>query len=156
MDTSPVRRTVTVNASVEKAFKVYTEGFSSWWPAQHHIGTADLAEAVLEPRLGGRWYERCVDGSECDWGRVLAYEPPGRLLLSWQIDGNWQIDPDPAKGSEIEVIFTDLGDGRTRVDVEHRALERHGATAAGVRAGVDGADGWTMLLERFAKTVESE
>ncbi len=155
MTIDPVRRTVIVNAPTEKAFKVYTEGFTTWWPPTHHVGKADLAEAILESREGGRWYERGVDGSECDWGRVLAFEPPGRLLLSWQIDGAWQSDPDLAHGSEVEVTFTDLGDGRTLVDLEHRSLERHGETAEAVQQGISGAGGWTMILERFAKTTEA-
>jgi len=150
-----LHRSVTVNASVEKAFKVYTEGFSTWWPPQHHIGAADLAEAILEPHEGGRWFERGTDGSECDWGRVLAYEPPARLLLAWHLNGAWSYDPDPGHASEIEVTFTELGDGRTRVDVEHRAFERHGATAAQVQAGVSGDEGWLMILNRYAQTVET-
>jgi uncharacterized protein YndB with AHSA1/START domain len=150
-----VKQTVTVNAPVEKAFKVYTEGFNSWWPPQHHIGTAAMAEAVLEARPGGRWYERGVDGSECEWGQVLAYEPPTRLLLSWQINGTWKYDPDLAHASEVEVIFTDLGDGRTRVDLEHRAFERHGATASSVQDAVGGDGGWPMIMERFTESAES-
>jgi uncharacterized protein YndB with AHSA1/START domain len=150
-----VKQTVTVNAPVEKAFKVYTEGFNSWWPPQHHIGTADLAEAVLEARPGGRWYERGVDGSECEWGQVLAYEPPTRLLLSWQINGTWQYDPDLGHASEVEVLFTDLGGGRTRVDLEHRAFERHGETGGAVRDAVSGEGGWPMIMERLSKAIES-
>jgi len=156
MTTIPaVRQSVTVNAPVEKAFKVYTDGFNSWWPPQHHIGTAELAEAVLEAKQGGRWYERGVDGSECEWGQVLAYEPPSRLLLSWQIDGTWKYDPDLAHASEVEVRFTDLGDGRTRVDLEHRGFERHGATGPSVRDGVTREGGWSMIMERLAKAIES-
>jgi uncharacterized protein YndB with AHSA1/START domain len=150
-----VRRSVTVNAPTDKAFRVYTEGFNSWWPPQHHIGTAELAEAVLETRPGGRWYERGVDGSTCEWGRVLAYEPPHRIVLSWQINGAWQYDPDPAHGSEVEVLFTDLGDGRTRVDLEHRAFERHGETGEAVQTGVSGDQGWAWIIERYGKEAEA-
>jgi uncharacterized protein YndB with AHSA1/START domain len=96
-----------------------------------------------------------VDGSECEWGQVLAYEPPTRLLLSWQINGTWQYDPDLAHASEVEVIFTDLGDGRTRVDLEHRAFERHGATASSVQDAVGGDGGWPMIMERFTESAES-
>jgi uncharacterized protein YndB with AHSA1/START domain len=156
MTTIPaVQQSVTVNAPVEKAFKVYTEGFNSWWPPQHHIGTAELAEAVLEAKPGGRWYERGVDGSECEWGQVLAYEPPTRLLLSWQINGAWQYDPELAHASEVEVRFTDLGAGRTRIDLEHRGFERHGETGPSVHDGVSGEGGWPMIMGRLAKSIES-
>jgi uncharacterized protein YndB with AHSA1/START domain len=151
MSIPPVQRSITVNAPVEKAFKVYTEGFDGWWPRTHHIGSAELAEAVLEPRAGGRWYERGVDGSECEWGRVLAWEPPHRVLITWQINGDWQYDPDPAHASEVEVLFTDLGDGRTRVELEHRGFERLGATGAAVGRSV-GTDegGWGGILKLYA------
>jgi uncharacterized protein YndB with AHSA1/START domain len=102
----PLIGTITVDASIERTFRVFTDSFGSWWPAEYHIGQADMATATLEPREGGRWYEQGVDGSECDWGRVLAWEPPHRLVVTWQINGQWQYDPDPAHASEIEVRFT--------------------------------------------------
>ncbi|HET8641221.1 MAG TPA: SRPBCC family protein [Pseudonocardiaceae bacterium] len=144
-----VRRTITVAAPAERAFRTFTESFSTWWPAGYHIGETDYAEAVIEPHEGGRWFERGVDGSECDWGRVLVWDPPGRLVLSWQINGRWQPDPDPARASEIEVLFTAEGDGRTRVDLEHRRLERL-VEGQGMHDSVSGEGGWGMLLERFA------
>jgi uncharacterized protein YndB with AHSA1/START domain len=147
-----VRRSVTVNAPIDKAFRVFTEGFTTWWPATHHIGKADLAQAVLEQKQGGRWYERGTDGSECDWGRVLAFEPPRRVLMSWQINGEWQYEPDASRASEVEVLFTDLGDGQTRVDVEHRELARHGESAPEVLQGISGSGGWSGILESFAAT----
>src|SRR5215207_2171460 len=97
---------VTVNVPVERAFEVFTASLGSWWPAEYHIGGADMANAVLEPHVGGRWYEKGVDGSECDWGRVLEWEPPHHLVITWQINGQWQYDPDPAHASEVEVRFT--------------------------------------------------
>src|SRR2546429_9443801 len=100
-----VRKTITVRASQERAFTVFTEQFGTWWPTSHHIGEADLADAIIEPSAGGRYYERGVDGSECDWGRVLAYDLPDRLVLSWHPPGDWKYDPDPAKCSEIQVRF---------------------------------------------------
>ena len=112
---APVRCAVTVPLSPDQAFALFTEGYNSWWPHQHHLGIADLAEAVLEPRVGGRYYERCVDGSECDWGKVLACDPPHRIVFSWQINANgddWFLDPDPAHASEIEVTFTGQPDGQ--------------------------------------------
>jgi uncharacterized protein YndB with AHSA1/START domain len=150
-----VSKTVTVNAPIERAFRVFTEQFNSWWPQGHHIRPVDLAEAVLEVREGGRWYERGVDGGECDWGRVLALDPPRRLLLSWQINGAFEHDPDPANASEIEVRFTDLGGDQTRVDVEHRAFERHGPDGQRVHDGVGGPGGWSGIMDGYAKIAEA-
>ena len=145
-----VRREITVQAAPEKAFKVFTEGFDGWWPRSHSIAEPDMEEAIIEPRAGGRWYERGVDGSECDWGQVLAYDPPHRLMLSWHLNGEWAYDPDPAHASEIEVTFTPDGDG-TRVQLEHRGFERHGATAAALREGVSGDGGWNGLLRLYSE-----
>jgi uncharacterized protein YndB with AHSA1/START domain len=114
-----------------------------------------MAEAVLETKEGGRWYERGVDGSECEWGRVLAFDPPTRVVLAWHVSGEWQYDADPAHASEVAVGFVDLGDGRTRVDLEHRELDRHGAGAEGVYQGVSSPGGWNLCLERLAKTAEA-
>jgi uncharacterized protein YndB with AHSA1/START domain len=150
-----VSKTVTVNAPIDRAFQVFTGSFNSWWPQQHHIRPVDMAEAVLEPKQGGRWYERSVDGGECEWGQVLAFEPPHRLLISWQINGSFEHDPDPARASEIEVTFTDLGGAQTRVDVEHRAFDRHGPDGQRVRDGVGGAGGWPAILDGYAKTAEA-
>lgn len=155
MTLPPVTRSITVNAPVEKAFQVFTERMHSWWPAHHHLLPGERAAVVVEPGEGGRWYERAADGAECDWGRVLAWEPPTRLLLAWHLDGTFSYDPDPTHASEVEVIFTDLGDNRTRVNLVHRHFERHGATAPAARAGVDDAEGWTLCLELFCKTAET-
>jgi uncharacterized protein YndB with AHSA1/START domain len=141
-----------VAAPIDRAFSVFTSKMSSWWPPTHKIGKADFAEAVIELTEGGRWYERDVDGSECDWGHVLAVEAPDRLLLTWQINADWGYDPDPAHGSEVEIRFTDLGNGQTRVEVEHRHLDRHGDHAAKVGAGVSSAGGWSALLDLYAAT----
>jgi uncharacterized protein YndB with AHSA1/START domain len=151
---APVHCAVTVPLSPEQAFALFTEGYTTWWPHPHHLGTADLAEVVLEPRTGGRYYERGVDGSECDWGTVLACDPPHRIVMSWQINANdddWYLDPDPARASEIEVTFTGLPDGQTRVELEHRHFERHGTGGAGIRAGVSSHGGWGSILESYAK-----
>ncbi|HET9144452.1 SRPBCC family protein [Actinophytocola sp.] len=147
-----VRKTVTVRASLQRAFTVFTEGFATWWPESHHIGDADLAEAVIEPRTGGRFYERGVDGSECDWGRVLAFEPPDRVVLSWHLQGDWDYDPDPAKASEVEVRFIAEAPDRTRVELEHRHIERHDG-AEDVRSGVDSEGGWGGILAGYAVVV---
>jgi uncharacterized protein YndB with AHSA1/START domain len=150
-----IHRTITVGAPVERTFRVFTESFTSWWPADYHIGERDMAEAVLEPREGGRWYERGIDGSECEWGRVLAWQPPHRLVVTWQINGQWQYDPDPAHASEVEVRFTPDGSGQTVVELEHRFLERL-AGGQDLLEAIGGDGGWGSILERFAKEVASQ
>jgi uncharacterized protein YndB with AHSA1/START domain len=147
--------TITIGVSIERAFSVFTERFDTWWPREFHIGRAEMAEAILEPRGGGRWYERGVDGSECDWGHVEAWEPPARLVVTWQINGEWQYDPDPLHASEVEVRFIAEGPERTRVELEHRLLDRlvHGQA---LRDGIGQGGGWTSNLERFAKAAASE
>lgn len=146
---APVRQSVIVPISAGRAFTLFTEGFTTWWIG-HHIGEAELAEAVIEPREGGRWYERGVDGSECDWGRVLVFEPPGRIVLTWQLNSRFEYDPDPAHASEVEVLFTE-GDGQTRVDFEHRHIERLGAGADELARTVASEGGWPAILDLFAK-----
>jgi uncharacterized protein YndB with AHSA1/START domain len=150
-----VRQTITVKAPVQRAFAVFTEGFDTWWPREHHLGETDLKAAVLELRQGGRWYEQTVDGKECDWGQVLAWEPPSRLLLSWQIRPDFTPEPDPAKASEIEIRFTAEGPDQTRVDVEHRAFERHGPDGDAMRQAVAGDQGWSGILRLYAAVVHS-
>jgi uncharacterized protein YndB with AHSA1/START domain len=149
--TPTVRRSVTVNVPADRAFTVFTRSMGSWWPmASHHIGAVDPAEIRMEEETGGRWYEVGVDGSECDWGRVLAWDPPRRVVLSWQINGEWAYDPDPSHGSEVEVIFSAEEPDRTRVELEHRGFERHGATGAGLRESIAAEGGWGTLLIRYA------
>lgn len=149
-----VVRSITVNASIEHAFHTFTAGLGSWWPATYHIGKVDLADAVLEPRTGGRWYERGTDGSECEWGTVLAWEPPHRLVVTWQIDGTWQYDPDPAHASEIEVRFTADGPERTTVSLEHRHLDRL-PQATELMGAIGGEGGWTHILAGFAGAAQA-
>jgi uncharacterized protein YndB with AHSA1/START domain len=151
----PLRGTVTVAAAVDQAFRIFTDSFGTWWPPQYHIGQADMADAVLEPREGGRWYERGIDGSECDWGRVLAWEPPHRLVVTWQINGQWQYDPDPSHASEIEVRFTADGPGQTVVELEHRLLDRL-ADGQAIHDTIISGGGWTAILELFAKAAANE
>ena len=147
-----IRRTVTVNADVEKAFVVFTESFASWWPA-HHINPNGYAGAYIEPRLGGRWFERAPDGSECDWGQVLAWEPPHLVRLSWQLNGEWEYDADPARASEVEVRFTAEGPAITRVDLVHGKFER-AAHAEKLAEGVGGEAGWNGILRRYTDQVD--
>lgn len=150
-----IHGTITVGVPVERAFRVFTDSFNTWWPREYHIGQTDMAEAILEPREGGRWYERGADGSECDWGRVLAWEPPHRLVVTWQINGEWRFDPDPQHASEIEVLFTAAGPGRTMVELEHRNLDRLVGGQA-IRDAIGQGGGWSSVLERFAKAAANE
>jgi uncharacterized protein YndB with AHSA1/START domain len=147
---APVRKSITVNASLERAFSVFTEGFDTWWPRSHHIGSQPMEKAIVEGRDNGRLYSRQVDGSECDWGRVLVWEPPRRLVLAWQITPQWAYEADMTKASEVEILFTATGAGTTRVDLEHRHFERHGAGGATMRTAVDAPNGWGGLLQMFA------
>jgi len=147
----PITGTVTVGLPVEQAFSVFTGEFTTWWPHQYHIGQAEVAEVILEPREGGRWYERGVDGSECDWGRVLVWAPPRRLVFTWQINGAWRFDPDPEHASEIEVVFAEDGPGQTRVEVEHRHFDRL-VDGRNIHDAIRGGGGWALLLEGYAKT----
>jgi uncharacterized protein YndB with AHSA1/START domain len=119
-----IQATLTVGVPVERAFRVFTESLNTWWPAEYHIGSAATDAAILEPREGGRWYERGVDGSECDWSRVLAWQPPHCLVVTWQINGLWQFHPKPDHASEIEVHFRADGPELTTVELEHRLLDR--------------------------------
>lgn len=147
---SSVTTSIVVEAPVEHAFEVFTAGIGTWWPAGHHILKAELAEMVLEPRVGGHIYDIGVDGSECHWSRVLAYEPPDRVVFSWDIGTDWQIQPDPAKTSEVEVRFVSEAPDRTRVELEHRHLERHGEGWEAMRDAIGSPDGWASGLQAFA------
>ena len=146
---APVRRSVTVRASQARAFEVFTARIGAWWPKSHHIGASEPETSIIETRAGGRWFERGVDGVECDIGRVLAWEPPARLLLAWQLTAEWRFDPDLV--TEVEVLFTPEGETLTRVDLEHRHLERFGDKAETVRQSIDGPGGWRAILELYAQ-----
>jgi uncharacterized protein YndB with AHSA1/START domain len=154
-DTS-VRTQVTVAAPIERAFRVFTEDFDSIKPREHNILAVEIAETIFEPRVGGRIYDRGVDGSECQWARVLAYEPPHRVVFSWDIDPRWQIESDPDKTSEVEVRFIAETPELTRVELEHRNLERHGEGWEGLGEGVSGEAGWPLYLQRFVDLVAQE
>jgi len=153
-DTS-VRTSVVVSASQEHAFSVFTEGIGSWWPPDHHILQGELAEMVFEPRVGGAVYDRAVDGTECRWGRVLAYDPPHRFVITWNINLQWQLESDTAKVSEIEVSFLPESPTTTRVELTHRHLDRHGHGWEQMRDAVGSPDGWQRGLSRFAAEVET-
>jgi uncharacterized protein YndB with AHSA1/START domain len=146
-----VRKSVIVNAPIAHAFKVFTEQFNSWWPRTHHIGKVEPYVAILEPREGGRWFERGADGSECDWGQVLVYAPPTRVAVSWHLDATYAYDPDPAKASRVEVTFHDEGGGKTRVELVHSQLDRHGSDWQKMRESVGSMGGWGGILKQFAE-----
>jgi uncharacterized protein YndB with AHSA1/START domain len=145
-----VRKSVIVNAPIAHAFKVFTEQFDAWWPHSHHIGKVEPFTAILELREGGRWYERGADGSECEWGRVLAYAPPHHVAVSWHLDPNYAYDPDPARASRVDVSFHDEGGGKTRVELVHSQLDRHGDGWQKVRDSVGSQGGWGGIIEMFA------
>lgn len=151
----PITGTTTVAVPLIRAFDVFTGSINAWWPHQYHIGQADIADVVLEPRVGGRWFERGVDGSECDWGRVLAWEPPHRVLITWQINGLWQFDPDPDHASEIEARFRADGPDQTIVEVQHRHFERLVAGQS-VHDAINGGGGWELLLAGYAQTMVAQ
>jgi uncharacterized protein YndB with AHSA1/START domain len=146
-----VRTQIVVEAPIARAFSVFTEEFDRIKPREHNMLDVEIAETVFEPREGGRIYDRGVDGSECHWARVLAYEPPDRVVFSWDISPRWQIETDHAKTSEVEVLFISETPERTRVELEHRNLDRHGEGWEGAREGVGSADGWPLYLQRFAE-----
>jgi hypothetical protein len=147
-----VRKQIVVATTQEKAFRVFTDNLERWWPKEHHIGKSPLKHAVLEPRVGGRWYEVGDDGSECNWGKVLVWAPPSRLVLAWQITAQWQYDADFI--TEVEVTFTAEGPKQTRVVLEHRNLDRFGAAAAEIRKAFDSDGGWNQTIKRFAEVAE--
>lgn len=144
-----VRQTVTVAAPVERAFDVFVARFDEVKPHDHNLLAVPIAETVFEPRVGGHIYDRGVDGSVCQWARVLAFEPPNRLVFSWDIGPRWELETDPANASEVEVRFIAEGPERTRVELEHRGIERHGPDWTGVARGVGSPGGWPLYLERY-------
>jgi uncharacterized protein YndB with AHSA1/START domain len=146
---APVRKSITVKADAARAFAVFTGGIGRWWPRSHCIATSPQKDVVMEPKAGGRWYEIGEDGSQCDWGKVLAWEPPTRVLLAWQVDGDWKYDPGLV--TEVEVRFTALAAGETRVDLEHRNLDRFGDKTDDVRSKIDSPNGWGGLLKLYAE-----
>jgi len=152
----PVRKSILVRASVERAFHVYTAELDSWWPKSHHIGSSPMTRAVMEPEVGGRIYSEQEDGSSCQWGRVLVWEPPRRFVMFWQVSPAWQFEPDAAKCSEVEVTFTPTEDGQTLVALEHRHFERHGEGVATMREMVnnDARGGWGGLLKLYKDKAE--
>lgn len=142
----PVVRIVCVNTNPDRAFDIFATQMGRWWPADHHIGATAFADIVVEPRVGGRFYEIGQDGAECDWGRVRAYEPGKRLLLGWQLNADW--DYDPEFEVEVEVTFASIGD-QTEVRLVHRNLDRYGVAAPRISASISGEEGWLMILQCY-------
>jgi uncharacterized protein YndB with AHSA1/START domain len=149
-DQTAVSASIEVNASQQRAFDVFTHDFGAFKPAEHNLLAVPIAETVVETHVGGHITDRGADGSECAWATVLAYDPPDRFVFSWNISPLWQIETDTDKRSEVEVTFTDLGGDRTRVDINHRHLDRHGQGWEGVREGVSTDEGWPLYLQRYA------
>jgi uncharacterized protein YndB with AHSA1/START domain len=147
--TPHVAHHVVVNAPIERAFAVFTEQFGRFKPREHNLLTVPIAETVFEPRVGGHIYDRGVDGSECRWARIVVYQPPHRVVFTWDIGPTWRVETDPSKTSEVEVRFTAESGERTRVDLEHRNLDRHGTGWQSVADGVDGDAGWPLYLDRY-------
>jgi uncharacterized protein YndB with AHSA1/START domain len=155
IDPNSVRKVVSVQAPPAVAWKVFTEKMGTWWPlAVYKIGKAKAVDAIIEPRVGGRWYERGDDGSTCEWGSVLSWEPPSRLILSWDIGADWQYDPNLK--TEIEVRFIAEGNGSTRVELEHRKLDRYGARRDEMRRIFETEGDWGRLLAMFAARAAEE
>ena len=152
--TASVKRTLRVAVPIEYAFRVLTQKMGSWWPATHHIAKTPFAEVVVDPRVGGRWFERDADGAECDWGRVLVYEPPRRLVVSWHLQSDWSFDANPTRASEVVFDFFEEGPEATRLEFEHRHLERHGEDWEKLRAAVDSSGGWTGVLAQYEQFAE--
>jgi uncharacterized protein YndB with AHSA1/START domain len=148
--TTSVRHQVLVNAPIGEAFKVFTERFGDFKPREHNLLHAPIAETVFEPRVGGHIYDRATDGTECRWARILAFEPPNRVVFSWDISPQWQLETNHDLTSEVEVRFFAEAPGQTRVELEHRNLDRHGFAWESVRNGVDNEAGWPLYLQRYA------
>ena len=153
---SPIRKSVVVNAGVERAFALFVDKFDAIKPREHNLLAAPIAETVFEPRVGGHIYDVGIDGSRCEWARVLAYEPPSRVVFSWDIGPTWQLESDPTKTSEVEVRFIAESSDRTRVELEHRHLDRHGTGWRSVADGVGGDAGWPLYLSRYVEMAMTE
>lgn len=151
----PVRKSVRVRATAERAFRVFTQDMGSWWPRTHHIGKSPMTGIVVDGRAGGAIYSEQEDGTPCPWATVLVWDPPRRFVMAWQVSPTWQFEPDLAKCSEVELQFTPADDGTTLVELEHRNIEKHGGACAQMRGMVNAEGGWGTLLTLFAKKAEA-
>jgi uncharacterized protein YndB with AHSA1/START domain len=150
-DGAVVRREIVVDAPIARAFATFVERFGDFKPKEHNLLGAPITSTTFEPQVGGRIFDRAEDGSECHWARVLAYDPPDRVVFSWDISPYWQVETDPSHASEVEVRFVAETPDRTRVELEHRNIDRHGPGWEGVRDGVEGDAGWPLYLDRYAE-----
>jgi uncharacterized protein YndB with AHSA1/START domain len=155
---SAVHKSLRVQAPIARAFSVFVEQMETWWPATHHIAKTPFESIFVEPRAGGRWYERDANGQQCEWGTVLAWDPPHRVAFSWHLgpghdQADWQFNPDLSKASEVEIRFTAEGPQTTLVELEHRNLERHGEGYEQLRAVFDGPGAWSGILAQYAKAI---
>ena len=150
----PVRKSIRVRASAERAFRVFAMEMDSWWPKTHHIGNSPMKGIVVVGRAGGAIYTEQEDATQCPWGTVLTWEPPHRFVMAWQVNPDWRYEPDLARCSEVEVRFTPVDDGTTLVELEHRDLQRHGGDYAGMREKVNAEGGWGGLLALFGAKAE--
>lgn len=156
-----VCKSVRVAVPIERAFSVFVEEMERWWPAKHHLGAAPFQTIIVEPRVGGRWYERAADGQECEWGTVLAWDPPRRVAFSWHLgpgqdDPTWRYDPDMARASEVEIDFSAEGPAATLVELVHSKLERHGKGYEQLRAMLDGASAWSGTLALYREFADGQ
>ncbi|MEI9981408.1 MAG: SRPBCC family protein [Edaphobacter sp.] len=151
-----VRKSVRVGVPIEQAFSVFVEQMETWWPAEHHIGEKAFESIIVEPRVGGRWYERDADGVDCEWGTVRVWDPPRLVALTWHLGPTWKYDADLAKASDVAIRFTSEGLSATLVELEHSGIERHGAGYEQLRAALDGPDAWTRTLAEFARVAGVE
>ncbi len=155
-----VHKSILVRAPLARAWSVFVEQMETWWPATHHIGSTPFESSFVEPRVGGRWYERNVDGAQCDWGKVLAWDPPHRVCFSWHLgpghdQPDWKFDPDPGKASEVEFSFAPEGPSATRINLEHRCLERHGKGYEQLVVLFNGPGAWVGILDSYARAIET-
>ncbi len=156
LDETVVRKRVRVQVPVERAFSLFVERMETWWPASHQIGETPFQLIVVEPRVGGRWYERDAAGNQRDWGTVLRWEPPQRVTLSWHMGPDWRCDPDLARASEVEIRFRPDGEEATVVELEHSKIERHGEGYEKFRAALDGPGAWSEVLGGYARVANGE
>ena len=156
-----VRKSVRVEVPIERAFSVFVEQMESWWPASHHIGGTAFETIIVEPRVGGRWYERNVEGQQCNWGTVLAWDAPHHVAFSWHVGPGresleWGYDADPARASRVDVRFTAEGAGATVVELVHSGLERHGAGVEQLRAAFEAPNAWSGILALYAEAANAK
>jgi uncharacterized protein YndB with AHSA1/START domain len=153
--TPTINKEIVVDAPIDEAFHVFTDRFGDFKPPEHNLLGAPITETVFEAKVGGHIFDRAEDGSECRWARILAYQPPSRVVFSWDISPTWQIEPNTDNTSEVEVRFTAESPTRTKVELAHRHLDRHGPGWESLRDGVHGAGGWPLYLDRYAALLSS-